>query len=170
MGKVRAGARQSFADTISGTDPIVGARSGSIQLLLYAVFRIGNATNNITWPSFQDVAAFVEHEDKRFRVRGILEKNTPVDRTVHVSLGAIEAIHVDWQSGGRIPGQSASPKRLRRLYLASSQGLLLSGCSVPSTNTRRSRCRRSCRERRCRSYGGSSARQRWHSRQSRPWW
>jgi putative ABC transport system permease protein len=57
VGKVRAGARQSFADTISGTDPIVGARSGSIQLLLYAVFRIGNATNNITWLSFQDVAA-----------------------------------------------------------------------------------------------------------------
>ncbi len=42
--KVRTGARQSFADTISGTDLIVGARSGSIQLLLYSVFRIGNAT------------------------------------------------------------------------------------------------------------------------------
>src|SRR6476620_7576954 len=55
--KVRTGARQSFADTISGTDLIVGARSGSIQLLLYAVFRIGNATNNITWPSFQDIAS-----------------------------------------------------------------------------------------------------------------
>src|SRR5258708_17320567 len=55
--KVRAGARQSFADTISGTDLIVGARSGSIQLLLYAVFRIGNATNNITWTSFQDIAS-----------------------------------------------------------------------------------------------------------------
>ena len=47
--KVRTGARQSFADTISGTDLIVGARSGSIQLLLYSVFRIGNATNNVTW-------------------------------------------------------------------------------------------------------------------------
>ena len=55
--KVRTGARQSFADTISGTDLIVGARSGSIQLLLYSVFRIGNATNNITWPSFQDIAS-----------------------------------------------------------------------------------------------------------------
>ena len=55
--KVRTGARQSFADTISGTDLIVGARSGSIQLLLYSVFRIGNATNNITWASYQDIAA-----------------------------------------------------------------------------------------------------------------
>jgi putative ABC transport system permease protein len=33
--KVRTGAKASFADTISGTDLIVGARSGSVQLLLY---------------------------------------------------------------------------------------------------------------------------------------
>ncbi|MFT5364386.1 MAG: putative ABC transport system permease protein [Akkermansiaceae bacterium] len=55
--KVRTGARASFADTISGTDLIVGARSGSVQLLLYSVFRIGNATNNVTWQSYQDIAA-----------------------------------------------------------------------------------------------------------------
>ena len=54
--KVRTGARQSFADTISGTDLIVGARSGSLNLLLYSVFRIGNATNNVTWKSYQDIA------------------------------------------------------------------------------------------------------------------
>ena len=46
--KIRTGAKASFADTISGTDLIVGARSGSVQLLLYSVFRIGNATNNLT--------------------------------------------------------------------------------------------------------------------------
>lgn len=55
--KVRTGARASFADTISGTDLIVGARSGSVQLLLYSEFRIGNATNNITWESYLDLAA-----------------------------------------------------------------------------------------------------------------
>ena len=55
--KVRQDAKLSFANTISGTDLIVGARSGSIQLLLYSVFRIGNATNNITWRSYQTVAA-----------------------------------------------------------------------------------------------------------------
>ena len=55
--KVRTAARQSFADTISGTDLIVGARSGSLNLLLYSVFRIGNATNNITWTTYQDLAA-----------------------------------------------------------------------------------------------------------------
>lgn len=198
--KVRTGARQSFADTISGTDLIVGARSGSLNLLLYSVFRIGNATNNITWKTYQDIASrpevawiipislgdshhgfrvmgtttdyfkdyhyrhgraltfaagaifndlfdavigadvarelgykvgdkiivahglgsvgFVEHDDKPFRVSGILEKTgTPVDRTVHVSLGAIEAIHVDWQSGARIPGQSISADEVRHMNL-----------------------------------------------------
>ena len=54
--KVRVGARQSFADTISGTDLIVGARSGALNLLLYSVFRIGNATNNITWRTYQEIA------------------------------------------------------------------------------------------------------------------
>ena len=53
--KIRTGAKASFADTISGTDLIVGARSGSVQLLLYSVFRIGNATNNLTWESYQDI-------------------------------------------------------------------------------------------------------------------
>ena len=54
--KIRINAQSSFANTISGTDLIVGARSGSIQLLLYSVFRIGNATNNISWKSYQTVA------------------------------------------------------------------------------------------------------------------
>lgn len=196
--KVRTGAKASFADTISGTDLIVGARSGSVQLLLYSVFRIGNATNNLTWASYQDIAArpevdwivpislgdshrqfrvmgtstafferykyragqslavekgaimddlfdavigadvaatlnyavgdpivvahglasFVEHEDQPFRVSGIMEKTgTPVDRTVIVSLEAIEAIHVDWQSGAKIPGQSTPADVIRQMEL-----------------------------------------------------
>jgi putative ABC transport system permease protein len=36
---------------------VVGSRSGDVQLLLYAVFRIGNATDNITWESYQDIVA-----------------------------------------------------------------------------------------------------------------
>jgi putative ABC transport system permease protein len=198
--KVRTGARQSFADTISGTDLIIGARSGALNLLLYSVFRIGNATNNVTWTTYQeiskspdidwivpislgdshhgfrvmgttpeyfqryryrrthalefaqgkpfadlfeavlgaDVAAqlgyklgdaivvahglgstgFLVHDDKPFRVSGILAKTgTPVDRTVHVSLEAIEAIHVDWQSGARIPGQNISADEVRKMNL-----------------------------------------------------
>lgn len=47
--RIRTQAKNSFANTISGTDLIVGARSGQVNLLLYSVFRIGNATNNIDW-------------------------------------------------------------------------------------------------------------------------
>ena len=196
--KVRTGAKASFADTISGTDLIVGARSGSVQLLLYSVFRIGNATNNLTWKSYQDIAArtevdwivpislgdshrqfrvmgttpaffdhykyrsgkslamrdgaiisdlfdavigadvattlgynigdpivvahglasFIKHEDQPFRVSGILEKTgTPVDRTVIVSVQAIEAIHVDWQTGAQRPGNSTPADAIRQMEL-----------------------------------------------------
>jgi putative ABC transport system permease protein len=196
--KVRTGAKASFSDTISGTDLIVGARSGSVQLLLYSVFRIGNATNNLTWESYRDIsdrpevdwsvpislgdshrqfrvmgttpafferykyrsgqslslgagvimddlfdtvigadvaatlgydigdpivvahglASFTKHKDQPFRVSGILVKTgTPVDRTVIVSLEAIEAIHVDWQSGAQIPGQSTPADVLREMTL-----------------------------------------------------
>lgn len=54
--KVRDGARTSFTDTISGTDVVVGARTGDLQLLLYTVFRMGSPTNNITWESYRKIA------------------------------------------------------------------------------------------------------------------
>lgn len=54
---IRQEARGSFSRTISGTDLIVGARSGPINLLLYSVFRIGNPTNNISWASYQQIAS-----------------------------------------------------------------------------------------------------------------
>ncbi|MCM2332236.1 MAG: ABC transporter permease, partial [Pseudomonas sagittaria] len=38
--RVRSETRSSFASTISGTDLVVGARSGAVNLLLYSVFRI----------------------------------------------------------------------------------------------------------------------------------
>ena len=196
--KVRTGAKASFADTISGTDLIIGARSGSVQLLLYSVFRIGNATNNVTWTSYQHMAerdevdwivpislgdshrqfrvmgtsqaffehykyrrdrslevqegvvmsdlfdavigsdvasalgyaagdpiivahglaSFALHDDQPFRVAGILAKTgTPVDRTVIVSMEAIEAIHVDWRSGAKIPGQTTPVDVIRQMDL-----------------------------------------------------
>ncbi|MGB0847975.1 MAG: ABC transporter permease [Thiolinea sp.] len=179
---IRKEARSSFMSTISGTDLVVGGRSGPVQLLLYSVFRIGNATNNISWESYQhfanhkwvkwtvplslgdshrgyrvlgtntdyfkyyryankqnlafqsgkpfagvfdavvgaEVAAkldyktgdkiivahgagatsFAKHENKPFTITGILKPTgTPVDRTVHVSLEGIEAIHIGWEDG-----------------------------------------------------------------------
>ena len=184
--KLRTSAREGFANTVSGVDLVVGARSGPLNLLLYSVFRVGDATANVSWASYQKIAhhpdvewtipislgdshrgfrvmgtndeyfrhyrfaggralqfstggafhdlydavlgadvarslgyklgdsiviahglgnvSFAEHKDKPFRVVGILAKTgTPVDRTVHVSLEAITAIHVDWQSGMQAP-------------------------------------------------------------------
>lgn len=198
--KVRTGAKSSFANTISGTDLIVGARTGSTQLLLYSVFHIGNATNNISWHGYRTIAAgpdvawtiplslgdshrgfrvvgtnddyfrylrfgadralrfatglpfsdlfdavlgadvaeslgygvgdaiviahglgkegFQTHGDRPFRVSGILAKTgTPVDRTVHVSLEGIEAIHVDWRNGARVPGLAPNVAEIREKRL-----------------------------------------------------
>ncbi len=53
--RVRTDAQTSFANTISGTDLIVGARSGDVNLLLYSVFRIGNPTTNISWDSIETI-------------------------------------------------------------------------------------------------------------------
>ena len=180
--RVRTQAKESFANTISGTDLIVGARTGPVQLLLYSVFRIGNATNNISWQSYEDIAkqksvkwsvplslgdshrgyrvlgtntdyfkhyqfgqsqplqfkqgqpfdslfetvigsevaqklhykigdkiiiahgagstSFTKHDQMPFTITGILAPtSTPVDKTVHVSLPAIEAIHLGWNNG-----------------------------------------------------------------------
>lgn len=52
---VRQEAKKSFTSTVSGTDLIVGARSSQLNLLLYTVFRIGNATNNISWQHYQQL-------------------------------------------------------------------------------------------------------------------
>lgn len=183
--RIRTQAKDSFANTISGTDLIIGGRSGQVNLLLYSVFRIGNATNNIDWKSYQEFAnhravdwaipislgdshkgfrvmgtnhsyfehykfgskqsltfseglefnglfetvlgsdvakqlgyhvgseiiiahgisdvGFSRHDNLPFKVVGILAPTgTPVDKAVHVSLEAIEAIHVGWESGARL--------------------------------------------------------------------
>lgn len=55
--RLRTQARSSFANTLSGTDLIIGARGSPINLLLYSVFRIGDPTNNVRWASYQAIAA-----------------------------------------------------------------------------------------------------------------
>jgi len=51
---IRTTAKDSFQNTISGTDLVVGARSGSIPLLLFSVFGIGNPEQNLSWKSFEE--------------------------------------------------------------------------------------------------------------------
>ena len=67
---IRKGVRKSFSSAVSGTDIIVGARGGSLQLLLYSIFRIGNAPNNISWESYNE-----------------LRNNKRVNWTIPISLG-----------------------------------------------------------------------------------
>jgi len=50
--RLRNQARESFSLSISGTDLIVGARTSPIELLLYAVFHIGEASHTMSWDSF----------------------------------------------------------------------------------------------------------------------
>ncbi|HET8563069.1 MAG TPA: ABC transporter permease, partial [Candidatus Binatia bacterium] len=52
---IRVGARESFSNTISQTDLIVGARAGSIQLLLYTVFHMGLPTANVSYESYEKI-------------------------------------------------------------------------------------------------------------------
>jgi putative ABC transport system permease protein len=198
--RARYAAHESFAHSISGTDLVVGPRTSPVQLMLYAVFRLGEATTNMKWTSYEDLAqnadvAWIvplsigdshhgfpvvgttpayfehyryglsrplalssgrpfeglfetvlgaevalrehsrpgdkitlshgasefgaEHADKPFTVVGVLERTgTPVDRSVHVSLESMEAIHLEWQGGTRIPGLSIPPRFARKFDLA----------------------------------------------------
>lgn len=207
--RARSAARQSFEQSIAGTDLVVGARSSPVQLMLYAVFRLGDATRNMQWTSFEALAAhpavawavplslgdshrgfpvlgttrayfdhfrygqsralvvreglrfeqlfdavlgaevaeqmgyalgqtialshgsgplqtlskagpggLPEHADKPFTVVGILARTgTPVDRTIHIGLPALEAIHLDWQAGRPIPGLTIPAEFVRKFDL-----------------------------------------------------
>ncbi len=55
--RLRVQARASFTNTLYGTDLVVGARTGPISLLLYSVFRIGDATSNLSTRSYAHIAA-----------------------------------------------------------------------------------------------------------------
>ncbi|MFK8048625.1 MAG: ABC transporter permease [Halioglobus sp.] len=54
---IRHQARDSFASTVSGVDLIVGAKTGSLNLLLYSVFRMGAPTDNISWEAYREIAS-----------------------------------------------------------------------------------------------------------------
>jgi putative ABC transport system permease protein len=59
-----------------------------------------------------------EHDDKPFTVVGVLAPTgTPVDRTVHVSLEAMTAIHLDWAGGAPLPGLSIPAEYVRKFDL-----------------------------------------------------
>ena len=60
----------------------------------------------------------IEHADKPFHVSGILAPTgTPVDRTLHISLDAMTAIHLNWQSGAPMPGVNIPADKVRAFDL-----------------------------------------------------
>ncbi len=54
--RVREGTQKGFSGTISHTSLVVGARGGSLPLLLYAVFHIGTANNELSYASYQAIS------------------------------------------------------------------------------------------------------------------
>ena len=50
--QLRKSMRNSFLQTVSGIDLVVGARGDAIPILLYSVFRLDEATNNLRWRSY----------------------------------------------------------------------------------------------------------------------
>lgn len=53
---LRTAAREGFTQTLSGADLLVGARTGPLNLLLYSIFRIGDATANVSWATYLKIA------------------------------------------------------------------------------------------------------------------
>jgi putative ABC transport system permease protein len=51
--RIRQGTQEGFSGTLSQTDLVVGARGGSLPLLLYSVFHIGTASNDISYASYE---------------------------------------------------------------------------------------------------------------------
>jgi putative ABC transport system permease protein len=63
-----------------------------------------------------------KHSDKPFIIVGVLAPTgTPVDRAVHVSLEAIEALHLDWAGGAPLPGANIAPELARKFDLQPKQ-------------------------------------------------
>lgn len=52
--RMKRASEEGFTQSISQTDLIVGARSGPLNLILYTVFNMGSATNNISWATYQE--------------------------------------------------------------------------------------------------------------------
>jgi putative ABC transport system permease protein len=72
--------------------------------------------------------SFVNHDNLPFTVVGILAATgTPVDRTIHVSLQGIEAIHLGWQNGVQVSAFSpdADDPRLAELQPSQITAILL---------------------------------------------
>ena len=58
--RIRQQVHDSFSSTISGTDLIVGARTGNVSLLLSSVFHIGYVNQNVSYESYEHISSMPE--------------------------------------------------------------------------------------------------------------
>jgi putative ABC transport system permease protein len=54
--RVRQEAHDSFANTVTGADLLVGARTGPVNLLLSAIFHMGDTSNAVSYATYQHLA------------------------------------------------------------------------------------------------------------------
>lgn len=53
--RTKRSAEQGFTQSVSQVDLLIGARTGPLNLILYTVFNMGSASNNISWDSYQEI-------------------------------------------------------------------------------------------------------------------
>ncbi len=68
--RTKRAAEEGFTQSVSETDLLVGARTGPLNLILYTVFNMGSASNNISWKTYEE-----------------LKSNPAIDWTIPYSLG-----------------------------------------------------------------------------------
>jgi putative ABC transport system permease protein len=54
---LRKGVHETFEQTVSQTDLIVGARSSPLNIILYTLFHMGDATNNLRYETFKKISS-----------------------------------------------------------------------------------------------------------------
>ncbi len=107
-----------FADTLDGLyEAVIGAEvARQMGYGLGQSITLSHGLHDHDHDSAE--GAHDDHADKPFKVVGILAPTgTPVDRTVHVSLQALEALHLDWVAGTPMPGGHIPADQARKFNL-----------------------------------------------------
>ena len=95
--QARRGMRESFTGTIKGTDLVVGARGGTLQLLLGSVFGIGSPTGSVPYAVYEQWST---HPAIRWTVPLAIGDSHRGFRVIGTTPGLFE--HWRYRSAGRL--------------------------------------------------------------------